>query len=200
MAQTTTVRNIINAVSQAISNLTDGGFLCSGEAFEIAQKIADAAVEKENPELTANDKRRASLSILHDAYPTAREIIASQLIGMTFEQVVETIQDAKERFQGTRELAITPRPTLAYTGECEPLEPWNLYSNVLHAENAAKDARSQGNWTASDATLLNGIERAHQMLHFICQREINVADITGQPFTGRIAYQTRPVPLSELAN
>ncbi|TLX16131.1 hypothetical protein [Rhizobium sp. MHM7A] len=196
MTQSTAATTILDEITQTISNLPKGKILCSGEAFKIAQRIADKAVSNEMPDLPETEKKRAVLAILHEAYPTAREIIATQFIGMTFEQIVDIIKQARERFQGTRELAITPKPTLAYTGECEPLDPWNLISNAIHADLAAKEAQAKGDWNDADEELANEIERTQQMLHFICQREVNVGDITGKPFNGTITRHTRVIPLS----
>jgi hypothetical protein len=196
MSKATIIKTILGDITQTINGLPEGHILCSGGAFKIAEQIADAFVSSEDPNLTDVEKRRAIMDILHEAYPAAREIVARQMIGITFEQMVDTLTRARERFHGTRELAITPKPTLAYTGECEPLDPWNLYSNAVHADIAAKKALEIGALSDTDEDLLNEIERTKQVLHFIIQREIKVEDITGQPFDGKITHQTRPAPLS----
>lgn len=186
MTESTVATTILIEIAQEISKLPKGKILCSGGAFKIAQRIAEASVSDEMPDLPEKERKRASLAILQEAYPAARGIIASQLIGMTFEHIVDIVTKARERFQGTRELAITAKPTLAYTGECEPLDPWNLISNAIYADLAAKEAQAKGDWKDTDEELANEIERAQQMLHFICQREVNVDDISGKPFDGVI--------------
>jgi hypothetical protein len=196
MTQSSTTSLILNATEQAISKMPAGSILCSGKAFEIAQGIASQLVTDDASDLTDKEKRRKVMSILHDAYPAARDLVAQQLHGMTFEGVVDIIKDARESFQGTRELAITPKPTLSYTGECEALEPWNLLSNAIHAHLAGKEAKTKSNWTEADEALSDKLEAAKQMLHFICQNEVKLADITGQPFNGKLTHQTRPMRLS----
>jgi hypothetical protein len=195
MIQNNATMLILNAIEQAISDLPVGHILSSGTAFEIAQRIA-VQLTSEMSDLADQERQRTVMTILRDANPAARDLIARQLRGMTFESIVNTLKDARERFQGTRELSITPKPTLAYTGECEELEPWNLYSNAIHTKLAADKAKATGNWTDSDQALSHQLEACQQMLHFICQNEVRLADITGQPFDGKLKHQTVPMRLS----
>lgn len=196
MTLSTAAKEILEEINLNICNLAGRDILGTGDAFEIAQRIAEDAVSKESPELNEVGKRKAVRDILQEAYNTAREIVATQFIGTTLEEIIETTKAARQRFHGTRELAITAKPTLNYTGECEPLEPWNLYSNAIHACTAAKEAKVKGEWTPGDDALLIEIKRAKQMLHFLCQHEIEVDDIAGKPFDGKITHQTRPARLS----
>jgi len=196
MTYSCTTSNILNEIEQVISDLPVGHILSSGAAFKIAQRIATQVIASETADLSDQEKHRKVMTILREANPAARDLIAKQLHGMTFEGIVETIKDARERFHGTRELQITPKPTLAYTGECEELEPWNLYSNAIHTDLEAKKAKATGNWTDSDQALSNRLEACQQLLHFICQNEVNLADITSQPFDGKLTQQTEPMRLS----
>ena len=196
MTLSTAAKEILEEINLTICNLPGREILGTGDAFEIAQRIAEEAVSTGFHDLDEVGRRRAVRDILHEAYYTARENVALQFIGTTLEEIVETTKTARYRFQGTRELAITAKPTLNYTGECEPLEPWNLYSNAIHACTAAKERKAKGDWTPSDDALLIEIKRAKQMLHFLCQHEIDVADITRKPFDGKITHQTRPARLS----
>jgi hypothetical protein len=196
MTQSTAAKEILEEISLTICNLPGREILDTGKAFEIAQRIAEEAVSSATPGLDDVEKRRAVREILQEAYCTAREIVAEQLVGTTLEEIIETTKNARHRFQGTHELAITAKPTLSYTGDCEPLEPWNLYSNAIHACTAAKETKAKGDWTPTEEALLIEIRRAKQMLHFLCQYEINADDITGKPFDGKITHQKRPARLS----
>lgn len=196
MTQSSATTPILKAIEQAISELPTGRILGSGEAFKIAQGIASSLVASEASDLSDQEKHRKVMSILRDADAPARDLIAQQLRGLTFESIVETVKDARERFQGTRELTISSKPTLAYTGECEALEPWNLYSNAIHAHLAGNEAKTKSNWTEADEALSDKLEAVKQMLHFICQNEVKLADITGQPFDGKLTRQRLPMRLS----
>jgi hypothetical protein len=196
MTQSMAIKEILEEISLTILNLQGREILGSGDAFEIAQRIAEEAVSRTTSGLDAIEKRRAVREILHEASHPAREIVAQQFVGTTLEEIIETTKNARSRFQGKDELEITAKPTLNYTGDCEPLEPWNLYSNAVHAFMAAEAAKAKGDWTPTDEALLIEVKRAKQMLHFLCQHEINADDITGKPFDGKITHQTRPMRLS----
>jgi hypothetical protein len=196
MTPGTAANEILEAINLTICDLPGREILDTGEAFEIAQRIAEQTVSILSPNLDDAGKRRAVTTILNEAYYTARENVAAQFIGTTLEEIIETTKAGRHRFQGLSELAITAKPTLSYTGKCEPLEPWNLYSNAIHAHTAAMETKAKGIWSPSDEVLLTEIKRARQMLHFLCQREIDVSDIDGKAFNGKIKHQIRPVRLS----
>jgi hypothetical protein len=125
-------------------------------------------------------------SIYFAAYYPAREIVAKQLRGLTLQDVVETTEKAILRFLGRTELEVVPRPTLAFSGFCEPRDTWNLISNIFHARWAAEKAVLE----PEDEGLVRDMHKCEQMLHFMCQHDVEPEDIDGKPYDGAIREQT----------
>jgi hypothetical protein len=175
---------IADEVKNAIAALPTGEILTSAEAFEFAKNVVTQDALDRGMVIETVEFRRHARDIYHLSYASSRKSVADQLIGMTFEQVVQTTEQAVLRFLQLPELKIVPRPTLAYSGECEPHDIWNLLSNSIGAMQAAEGRKAT--LSNEDRRLLGDLRRSQQLLHMISQNDVLLEDVQGKPFDGNI--------------
>ncbi len=180
------VSTITERVRQTINELSEGDILTSLAAFDLAgDVIAQDAVNRGVATATLEFRRHARKAHLA-AFSPVRELLASQLIGLTFQEVIETTYMAVKRFLGRTELDIVPKPTKAYSGECQPHDLWNLLCNLFSASMAAKEIE-EALTAPEDLELLRNLRRSEQMLVFLNHDDVvRVEDIDGKPYDGRI--------------
>lgn len=191
------ITSIIEKVRETIQALPEGHILSLGEAFRIAKEMVTQDALDRGVAIGKFGTIPHSRDVYHAAFYPVREMVAAQLVGLTLQDVIETTEKAVERFLGKSELAIVPKPTMAYSGECERYDPWNLYSNAIHADQAATKLKPND---PDDTELLLKLKKALQLLHFLTQRDVLREDIDGKPYDGTIRDQAwldrsgKPIP------
>jgi hypothetical protein len=178
---------ITDEVRNAIAALPTGEILTSSEAFEFAKDIVTKDALDRGMDIATAEFRKHARDIYFLSYASSRKLVAEQLIGITFEQAIETTVKAVLRFLGQPDLKIVPRPTLAYSGECEPHDIWNLLSNSFHAMKAAEENKAA--LSSADRTLLQDLRRSEQLLHMISQNDVLREDVQGKTYDGNIREQ-----------
>jgi hypothetical protein len=181
------IDTIIDKIRTTISELPDGVILTSAEAFKFTEEIVTQNAVNNGVDTTTAEFRRHARDVYYQSYSTARQLVAAQLIGITFQEAIETTEKAVLRFLDRSELEIVPRPTLAYTGECEPHDIWNLLSNSFSAMKTAEQKKAL--LSGDDLFLLKALRRSEQLLLMISQRDVLPEDVDGKPYDGKIHEQ-----------
>lgn len=176
---------IVDRIRTTIAGLPEGSSLTSSEAFTIANEMIEKNVAERGLVMTDVEFRRWSRDIHYAAYQPARLLVAAQLRGLTLQDLISTTEEGVARFLKKAELKLMPRPTKAFSGYCEPHEPWNLLSNAFHAEKAARDT-DLDTMSADDVRLMEDLKRCQQLLFFISQQDVMVDDVDGKPYDGAI--------------
>lgn len=173
----------LTAVQAAIDEAEQGDIVTNGDAFDIARAIAVEVIGGERPGDRLFQFEARLTKALIPAYSDVQALVARQLTGMTYSQVIDTVTNANSQFRGLTSLETVPKPTLAYTGECELHDPWNLYCN---SHRSSKAAKGQSAITSEQQALALELKRADQLLLFIVNNEVDLDDIRDKPFSGRL--------------
>jgi hypothetical protein len=198
-AAKTPAEKIVHAVQTAISELPPGSILSRGDAYHLAHSVARFTITGDATRRAGPESERLIRQSLLAAYGQVRQLVASQLMGMTWQDVVAAVEGSVSRFLGKAELEIVPKPTMAYSGECEPHDVWNLMSNGYRVESRLKQEPSLVD-TERDVALSKALARALQMLLFVSGGEVLQEDIDGKPYDGGIRVpQPRAPRLSPFA-
>lgn len=176
---------IVDRISATIAGLPEGSILASNEAFTIANEMIAQNVAERGLVMTDVEFRRYSRDIHYAAYQPARLLVAAQLRGMTLQDLISMTERGAARFLDRAELKVMPKPTKAFSGYCEPHEPWNLLSNAFHAERAARET-DRGSMTRDDIRLMEDLKRCQQLLFLLSQRDVLPEDIDGNPYDGSV--------------
>ncbi len=169
---------VLNAIDKRLGQLEVTGVLTTSAAYELAYDIARNSISAEEADLLDPVKTLSAVNkLLNPFFSEVRELVAGQLIGMSFEDVISIIENSMEVVFNNRNLVIVPLPTLAFTGYCQPHDPWNLFCNAGEIEQAA--ALKPGT-----EKLRRDLALAKQMLHFIMNKEIDLEDVKAAKFTG----------------
>jgi hypothetical protein len=181
------VAAITDEVRKTIAALPEGEILTSAEAFEFAKEVVTKDAIDRGMDIATAEFRKHARDIYYLSYASSRKLVAEQLIGITFKHAIETTEKAVLRFLQQPELKIVPKPTLAYSGECEPHDIWNLLSNSFHAMKAAEEKKAT--LSAEDRALLNDLRRCEQLLHMISQSDVSLEDVDARAYDGNIREQ-----------
>lgn len=188
------IDEILDKIRGAIASQPDGSILASSEAFTLANEVIDRHVAERGLVMTAAETKRWSRDIHYAAYQPARLMVAGQLRGLTLQDLISTTEKGAARFLDSAELQVTPRPTKAFSGYCEPHDPWNLLSNALHAEQAARET-DRNSLTADDIRLMDDLKRVQQLLFLLSQQDVLAEDIDGKSYDGSVREpQWAPAP------
>jgi hypothetical protein len=182
------VDTILDRIRAAIDELPKGYFLDTREAFTLANGVIEEDIAKRGLVMTPAEVRRHSRVIQYAAYHPARRLVASQLRGLTLQDLIATAESAAVRFLGKHELAIVPKPTKAFSGYCEPHDAWNLLSNIYDAERKARE-EDPAKLSGKDLRLLADMKKCQQLLSMVHEKEVLPGDIVGKPFDGSIREQ-----------
>lgn len=176
---------ILDRIRAAIASLPEGSILASSEAFTLADEVIDRHIAGHGIVMTEVEFRRWSRDIHYTAYQPARLMVAAQLRGLTLQDLISITEKGAARFLDRAELKVMPKPTQAFSGYCEPHDPWNLLSNAFHAERAAREIE-RNSMTADDIRLMEDLKRAHQLLFLVSQQDVLAEDIDGKPYNGTV--------------
>lgn len=176
---------ILDRIRAAIASLPEGSILASSEAFTLANEVIDRHVAERALVMTEVEARRWSRDIHYAAYQPARLMVADQLRGLTLQDLISVTEKGAARFLDRAELKVMPKPTKAFSGYCEPHDPWNLLSNAFHAERAARE-NDRSSMTADDIRLMEDLKRSQQLLFLLSQQDVLAEDIDGKPYDGTV--------------
>jgi hypothetical protein len=176
-------RAIIDRIRDAIAQLPENTILTSGEAFVLAQDTVRKDAAERGLELSHGQLDSYIRKTCLPAFSESRRLIAEQLRGMTLQDAIKVITEGVRRLTATGELEIVPKPTKAFSGYCDPHDPWNLICNAIKVEKAVSE-RDADLVADEDIRLIAEIRKAHQLLHFVVAKEVLIEDFDGVPFDG----------------
>ena len=181
---------VLETVASGIQALPSGEIMTTWDAVEASWKIAEGfdggRVADEHPLARRSRLRRQ----LMPSSRAVRELVASQLVGMTYRDIVNAIEEAVSRFCENPELVIVPRPTMQFSGHCEKHDGWNLSCNANRVQTEVGSRADQ--LEGDDKAAYQRFKKAQQLVTFVCCGEVLRADIEERAFDGRLRPMGAP--------
>lgn len=174
--------NMISTIEQHLRIKYGSELFSNSDAVNVAFEV----VEDEIDSHVVEEKAKEAKKIVHKISRDLRTIVARQVVGITYDDAINSVIAARKHFLLSSELTIYPRPTKAYSGKCEPHDPWNLHCNAGDVKNFIQGKPVK----EDDVEIIRDLDRADLLLGFVIMGDVDRQAVTATPFDGYLGeYQ-----------